>query len=229
MVLVGAAQFGDHYVDVRQRWSGGGRVPVQCIVGGDVDSLCTLRVLMQLLISDKVHPVVTPVGNPAAVVQALSEIPTKGRVTVFLINCGGAMRLDEYLPAGDIAVHLIDPHRPHHLENVTSANVKVWQDGDIERHLRVCQQRKRRRAPRTRGAPGDAGDQEERRRRRRRRREGSDGSYDPAAEDDEGGDESEASIDLEGGVEDGGAEEDSFGDEYDDEDDGVRGEEDEES
>ena len=158
------------YSNVRQRWSAD-RIPVQCIVSGDVDGLCALRVLMQILRNDKIHPVVSPVNSPTDVLKALSETPTDaGAVTVFLLNCGGAMNLEEYMPKGDVQIHLVDPHRPHHLSNVTSSHIKVWQDGDIARHIRRCQQRKRKRKQKVVA---------KKRRKAERKTDGSDRSWDP--------------------------------------------------
>eukprot|EP01061_Rhynchopus_euleeides_P004038 TRINITY_DN13361_c0_g2_i3.p1 TRINITY_DN13361_c0_g2~~TRINITY_DN13361_c0_g2_i3.p1 ORF type:complete len:697 (+),score=272.09 TRINITY_DN13361_c0_g2_i3:111-2201(+) len=213
MVILTNDRLVDEYAEVRRRW-GNGRNPVQCIVGGDVDGLCALRVLMQVLLNDKIHPVISPASGPADVVRALRETKAAdGSTTIFLINCGGAMHLEEYIPKGDVQLHLVDPHRPHHLSNVMSEHVRVWQDGDIARHIKRCQQRGAKKRKQQQQAAAEA------RAKKRSRRNGGGGGGDGGDEDDpswgpnDASDErSDASITLDAPDADGGAEVDDLDD-----------------
>eukprot|EP01063_Lacrimia_lanifica_P022707 TRINITY_DN30237_c0_g1_i1.p1 TRINITY_DN30237_c0_g1~~TRINITY_DN30237_c0_g1_i1.p1 ORF type:complete len:631 (+),score=231.90 TRINITY_DN30237_c0_g1_i1:106-1893(+) len=149
-MLLNEEDFVAAYATIRERWTSGGQVPVQCLVGADVDAVCTLKVLMQLLLADKIKPVVTPVHNIADFRAALSELP-EGEVTVVLVNCGAALPLDDLMPEGDIAVHMFDTHRPVHFDNILSKSVRVWQTGDVASYVKKCHETRKKRRGRGRG------------------------------------------------------------------------------
>ncbi|KAJ9457502.1 hypothetical protein DIPPA_25290 [Diplonema papillatum] len=103
--------------EVIQRWIDSGRsTSVHCIVGDDVDAVCALKVTMQLLLKNKIDPVVTPVQNLSDLQKALAELPTVADPaqpsTVLLVNCSGACPLNKLQPKGGASVHEVDAHRP---------------------------------------------------------------------------------------------------------------------
>ena len=145
MVLLGEDGLTAAYEKVREIWKEG-RVPVHVLVGCDVDAVCSLKILMQLMLTDKVQPTVTPVETHGDVEKAIKEIP-EGTVSILMINCGANQSLSDVIPV-DTTVHLVDSHRPIHLDNIEHDNVLVWQQGDVEEYFNRCKRISKKRRKR---------------------------------------------------------------------------------
>eukprot|EP01060_Flectonema_neradi_P000065 TRINITY_DN10058_c0_g1_i1.p1 TRINITY_DN10058_c0_g1~~TRINITY_DN10058_c0_g1_i1.p1 ORF type:complete len:575 (+),score=66.15 TRINITY_DN10058_c0_g1_i1:55-1779(+) len=145
MVLLGEDALTAAYEKIREIW-GEGRVPVQVLVGCDVDSVCSLKILMQLMLTDKVQPAVTPVQCHGDVERAIKEIP-EDSASILMINCGANQDLSDIIPP-DTTVHLVDSHRPVHLSNIEHESILVWQHGDVEEHFNRCKRISKKRRKR---------------------------------------------------------------------------------
>eukprot|EP01064_Diplonema_japonicum_P004907 TRINITY_DN13243_c0_g1_i1.p1 TRINITY_DN13243_c0_g1~~TRINITY_DN13243_c0_g1_i1.p1 ORF type:complete len:569 (+),score=147.96 TRINITY_DN13243_c0_g1_i1:198-1904(+) len=146
MVLLRDTDLVNVYKGLRGRWVSSGKASVQVLVGSDLDGVCALKIMMQLFLSDKVEPTVTPVDGLEAIKSTLQDIPS-GEVSIIFLNCGGGYPLDDYIPSGDVEAHVIDSHRPIRYENITSKNIQVWQGEteDIGKHIKRSQRNKHKR------------------------------------------------------------------------------------
>jgi cell division control protein 45 len=126
---------------------------IQVVVGHSADAACAARTLSALLTQSLVLHDVHAVDRYAElrrVVARNTDVAAGEKDLYVLLGCGAAADLtDIFIPAATHAVHVIDTHRPIHLDTLRSPLFVVWDAAAVEAEVSrfmAHHNRKRRRA-----------------------------------------------------------------------------------
>ncbi|KAI8323406.1 CDC45-like protein [Martensiomyces pterosporus] len=140
MVYIQSTRYEDAYRRLQQgAHSTTGGTSVLIFVSMDADALCALRILIALLKRDTIGHKIIPVNNYADITSMNQELIERNMQikSVVLINCGAQVDIQDYITLrDDLAVLVVDSHRPFNLYNVYwNEQVMCFDDGDVETNM----------------------------------------------------------------------------------------------
>ncbi|KAJ2782103.1 DNA replication initiation factor cdc45 [Coemansia javaensis] len=139
MVYVPSARYEDAYRRIVDGAGAQAGTSVVVFASADADSLCALRILTALLKRDAIGHKIVPVTSYAEVAaQSQALVATNLQVrTAVLLNCGAQVDIQDAVGLrDDLAVVVVDSHRPFNLYNIFwHDQVHCLDDGDVEHNL----------------------------------------------------------------------------------------------
>jgi len=135
---------------------------VMLLVAHEVDAMASAKMLTRILMFHNIAYTIKPVANLEQINRSFGEINDSDSIkTVFMLNCGATMNIQETLNPGanDKRCIIIDSHRPIHVTNIHSPhNIVIFDDenvmsqeevpeddSDLENELKKIDNKRRRR------------------------------------------------------------------------------------
>ncbi|KAJ2853229.1 DNA replication initiation factor cdc45, partial [Coemansia erecta] len=139
MVYVASSKYEDAYNRILAGAAHSSGTSVLIFASADGDSLCALRILIDLLKRDTIGHKIVPVTNYQEIAdqsQKLVDTSTQIR-TVVLLNCGATVDIHDLITLRDsLTIVIVDSHRPFNLYNIYwNEQIQCLDDGDIDDNM----------------------------------------------------------------------------------------------